>query len=67
MLVINEICSQGAQGRNAGDILSLYGVFEKKYHIKNVEKKVMSKFGQTVIKFDNWHIRATRKYHPHIF
>ena len=67
MLVKEEMCAQVAQGRNAGDILILCEVFEKNYYIKNVEKKVMSKFGQTVIKFDNWHIRATRKYHPHIF
>ena len=44
MLVIEEITAQVPQGRNAGDILSLCEVFEKKYYIKNVEKKVMSKF-----------------------
>ena len=67
MLLIGEITAQEPQGRNAGDILSLYEVVEKNYYIKNEEKKVMSKFRQTIIKFDNRHIRATRKCHPHIF
>ena len=46
MLVIEEITAQVPQGRNAGDILSLCEVLEKKYYIKNVEKNSCQNLGK---------------------